>query len=73
MEPLAKKRKDDNPTRRFSDPCFSCYVPKNTSKATNWALAVFNTWREQRGELEDGICPSDLLELPRTTLLIIIG
>ena len=41
-----KEAKDDNPTRRFSDPCSSSqmeqicwgYVPKNMSKATNWAL-----------------------------------
>ena len=38
------------------------YVARNTDKATNWALKVFQSCREQRGEQQDGTCPVDLLE-----------
>ena len=45
------------------------YVPRNTNKATNWALKVFQSWREQRGEQQDRICPVDLLESNNVELL----
>ena len=42
------------------------FVPPNTQKNTEWALACFREWRSSRnaGELmeEDQRCPEDLLE-----------
>ena len=35
----------------------------NTHKSTNWAIKVFNEWRCSRSSLDDGECPSDLLEV----------
>ena len=70
MEPPPECSKRESSIRRFPKPCstsqmkVTCkgYVPRNTNKATNWALKVFRSWREQRGEQQDGICPVDLLE-----------
>ena len=45
------------------------YIPRNSNKATNRALKVFQSWREQRGEQQDGICPVDLLETNNAELL----
>ena len=45
------------------------YIPRNTNKATNRALKVFESWREQRGEQQGGICPVDLLETKNAELL----
>ena len=35
-------------------------------------MSVFNTWREQRGEQEDGICPSNLLERELTLMTFLM-
>ena len=40
------------------------YVPKNTDKATAWALRVFNAWRSERNCVASDKCPEDLLERP---------
>ena len=48
------------------------FVPKNTKKATSWAVKVFEQWRLQRNEMtnDDGkLCPSNLLECPKLTEL----
>ena len=45
------------------------YVPKNTSKSTDWAVRVFKAWREQRSEEIDGKCPDNLLEDPSVDAL----
>ena len=34
----------------------------STSKATNWVVKVFQSWIEQQGKQEDGICSVDLFE-----------
>ena len=43
------------------------FVPKNTEKATNWAVRVFEQWRVERNRAtsDDGeMCPSNLLQYP---------
>ena len=41
------------------------YVPKNTSKSTNWAVNNFNEWRDERNKVfSDEQCPTDLLDSP---------
>ena len=43
------------------------FVPKNTEKATNWAVRVFEQWRVERNRAtsDDGeMCPSNLLQCP---------
>ena len=40
------------------------FVPKNTKKATSWALRVFQQWRMHRNS-----CPENLLEQPNSELL----
>ena len=40
------------------------YIPKNTDKATAWALRVFNAWRSERNLLSGDKCPDNLLESP---------
>ena len=45
------------------------YVPKNTSKSTDWAVRVFKAWREQRSEEIDEKCPDNLLEDPSVDAL----
>ena len=73
MEPPAKKSKPDSTLSRFSESCSSAemqvicqgYIPKNTRKATTWALKVFKAWREQRAKEKDRKCPEDLLDSPK--------
>ena len=48
---------------------FLGYVARNTIKATNWALKVFQSWREQQDEKQDGICPVDFLKSNNVELL----
>ena len=77
MEPRPKRSKTESSIDRFPKPCSSSqmkeicqgYIPRNTNKATNRALKVFQSWREQRGEQQDGICPVDLLEANNAELL----
>ena len=77
MDPPPKRSKTESSIGRFPKPCSSSqmkeicqgYVPRNTNKATNWALKVFQLWREQRGEQQDGVCPVDLLESNNVELL----
>ena len=40
------------------------YVPRNTDKATSWALRVFNAWRNERNCVSTDKCPENLLESP---------
>ena len=43
------------------------FVPKNTEKATNWVVRVFEQWRVERNRetSDDGeMCPSNLLQCP---------
>ena len=77
MEPPPKCSKTESSIGRFPKPC-SCsqmkeicqgHIPRNTNKATNWALKVFQSWREQRGVQQDGICPVDPLETNNAELL----
>ena len=73
-EPKAKKKKLEvaGPSRRFADPLSPSkmkticegFVPKNTQKATDWAIRVFTEWRDNRNERSDEKCPSMLLESP---------
>ena len=66
-----KKRRKLAPSDRFKvssdqveiDRIKKGYVPMNTQKSTNWAVKVFNEWRGSRSSLDDGECPSDLLEV----------
>ena len=37
-------------------------VPKNTRKATNWAVAVFKQWIEQHNAIAKNKCPVDILK-----------
>ena len=46
------------------DTICQCYVPRNTKKATSWAVRAFEQWRDQRNEKSSKECPSDLLEKP---------
>ena len=42
-------------------------VPKNTEKATNWAVRVLEQWRVERNRAasDNGeMCPSNLLQCP---------
>ena len=73
VEPPKKKQK------RFATPADNeemekiCqgYVPPNTRKLTNWALIVFEQWREERNAdvVEEERIPFDLLECPQTEAL----
>ena len=58
MEPPPKRSKTESSIGRFPKPCSSqqmkeisqgC-IPRNTNKATNRALKVFQSWREQHGK-----------------------
>ena len=43
------------------------FVPKNTEKATNWAVRVFEQWRVERNRAtsdDSEMCPSNLLQCP---------
>ena len=40
------------------------FIPKNTAKATTWALRVFFAWRNERNRSVDEQCPENLLEEP---------
>ena len=78
MEPPRKKRKGDS-THRFMMPVSPTkmneicdgYVPRNTKKATEWALRLFREWRDNRNLVTStqDQCPSTLLEEPRSDLL----
>lgn len=81
-EPPKKKAKGKGgkESKRFVAPTSSVemekickgFVPKNTQKATNWAVRVFEEWRVERNKAtsDDGKkCPSNLLECPLQTLL----
>ena len=37
-------------------------VPKNTRKATDWAVAVFKQWIEQHNAIAENKCPVDILK-----------
>ena len=37
-------------------------VPRNTEKSTQWAVKVFNSWREESNAENELQCPIDLLE-----------
>ena len=37
-------------------------VPKNTRKATDWAVGVFNQWIEQHNAIAENKCPVDILK-----------
>ena len=77
MEPPLKRSKTESSIGRFPKPRSSSqmkeichgYITRNSNKATNRALKVFQSWREQHGEQQDGICPVDLLETNNAELL----
>ena len=77
MEPPPKRFVTEPSLGRFPVPCSSSQmqeicqgcVPRNTSKATNWAIKMFQSWREQWGKQEDGICPVDILESNNVELI----
>ena len=37
-------------------------VPKNTRKATDWAVGVFKQWIEQHNAIAENKCPVDILK-----------
>ena len=37
-------------------------IPKNTRKATNWAVGVFKQWIEQHNAIAENKCPVDILK-----------
>lgn len=46
------------------------YIPKNTTKSSDWALRVFQAWRKQQSERSiEEHCPDNLLEVPRADSL----
>ena len=72
VEPPPERSKTESSINRFPKPCSTLQmnvicqecIPRYTDEATNWALKVFQSWREQRGEQQDGVCPvDDLLDL----------
>ena len=73
VEPPKKKQK------RFATPADNeemekicqAYVPPNTRKSTNWALTVFEQWRDERNAdvVEEERILFDLLECPQTEAL----
>ena len=74
MEPPAKKARSASNECRFSSPhsplkICEGYMPKSTTKSTDWALRVFHAWRKQRNEHTDDKCPEKLLEEPQVELL----
>ena len=76
MEPPQKKAKTtpgcEPGSSRFSTPrspssmtkICEGFIPKNTAKATTWALRVFFAWRNERNRSVDEQCPENLLEEP---------
>ena len=75
--PRKKAKLDSTSTKRFVSPTSEVdmkkicqgFVPKNTQKATDWAVRVFTEWRAQRNKASSEQCPSDLLEWPVDTAL----
>ena len=63
MEPPPELSKTEASIGRFPKPCSTLhmkvickgYVPRNTDKATNRTLKVFQAWKEQRDEQQDGM------------------
>ena len=37
-------------------------VPKNTQKATDWAIEVFNQWLEHHNAVAEKKCPTEILD-----------
>ena len=77
VEPPRKKSRKGPPnpaTSRFSAPTSPSkmrkicegYVPRNTGKATDWAVRVFQDWRTARNKSVGAAeqCPETLLEKP---------
>ena len=77
MEPAKKKARTEAATNWFFVPVssprmqkiFKGYIPKNTEKATSWALHVFTEWWSQRNKSSKEKCPETLLERPSTDSL----
>ena len=62
--PLKKKRRFEVVSEDKLDTLKKGFVPKNTSKQTDWAVRVFKDWiKESNPENDTTKCPADLLKL----------